>query len=326
MRRIFYSLAVLSCFVAAPASAQTFFKDNNIFQHLDASFTAGTTGIGFELATPVWSDMVRLRAGFSFMPHFEYPMHFSIQMFGPDGQPLEGEENDERFNRMAGYMEEMTGMEVDQNVEMIGEPSMHNFKLIADVFPLHDKRWYFSLGFMLGPSQIGYAYNTTEDMTTLMAVAMYNSIYDKVYDIEYNEDSELDGIFMGLELPPAINRKILNAGKMGMHVGDFKSDGSPYMMVPDQDNMVKARMMVNRFKPYLGAGFKGNITKDGKYGFAADCGILFWGGTPKVYTHDGTEIVSGLDNIWGQVGHYVDIVRPFKVFPMIELKFTRTIF
>jgi hypothetical protein len=148
---------------------------------------------------------------------------------------------------------------------------------------------------------------------------MYNNIYDKVYEIENNDECELNGVFMGLELPPAVNEKILNSGRMGMHVGDFP-DGTPYMMEPDQDNMVKAEMKVNSFKPYLGAGYNGLIDKNNdRLKFTADCGILFWGGSPKVYTHDGTEIMDGLQNVIGQVGKYTDIARKFKVFPVLNL-------
>lgn len=278
---------------------------------------AGTTGTGITLGSRI-NSYVAVRTGFDFMPHFEFPMHFSIQV-GEDGDPGYDSEGRSRFDRMAGYLEEMTGFKIDQQVDMIGEPHFHNFKLLVDVFPFRNGHWSFTAGFYAGPSVIGRAYNRTEDMTTLLSVAMYNNIYDKVYDIEYNDECELDGVFLGLELPPAVNEKILNSGRMGMHVGDFP-DGTPYMMEPDQDNMVKATMEVNSFKPYLGAGYNGLIDKNNdRLKIAADCGILFWGGSPKVYTHDGTEIMDGLQNVIGQVGKYTDIARKFKVFPVLNL-------
>lgn len=280
-------------------------------------FNAGTTGTGITLGSRL-NRYVAVRTGFDFMPHFEFPMHFSIQV-GDDGDPGYDSEGRSRFDRMAGYLEEMTGFKIDQQVDMIGEPHFHNFKLLVDVFPFQNGHWYFTAGFYAGPSVIGRAYNRTEDMTTLLSVAMYNNIYDKVYDIENNDECELDGVFLGLELPPAVNEKILNSGRMGMHVGDFP-DGTPYMMEPDQDNMVKASMKVNSFRPYLGAGYNGLIDKKNeRLKIAADWGIMFWGGSPKVYTHDGTEIVDGLQIVIGQVGRYTDIARKFKVFPVLNL-------
>ena len=79
-------------------------------------------------------------------------------------------------------------------------------------------------------------------------------------------------------------------------------------------------MKVNSFRPYLGAGYNGLIDKKNeRLKIAADWGIMFWGGSPKVYTHDGTEIVDGLQNVIGQVGRYTDIARKFKVFPVLNL-------
>ena len=299
----------------------------------DIKFTleSGSTGIGLGMESRL-NQFLSVRTGFNWVPHFEFPMHFSIQV-GEDGDPGYDSQGRSRFDRMAGYLEEMTGFRIDQQIDMIGEPHFYNFKLLVDVFPFRNKHWYFTTGFYAGPSVIGRAYNRTEDMTTLMCVAMYNNIYDKVYDIEYNEDSELNGVFLGLELPPDVNNKILDAGRMGMRIGDYidRTDDNgkpiPYLMEPDQDNMVKAEMKVNSFKPYLGAGYSGNIDKkNDRLRLSVDCGVLFWGGTPKVYTHDGTEIVDGLENIIGQVGRYVDRVKPLKVYPVLNLSISYRLF
>lgn len=297
---------------------------------INVTVESGTTGIGFGLESRL-NPLVGVRTGFNWMPHFEIPMNFSIQVGdGDTGYDAQGRS---RFDRMADYLEEMTGFKIDQQIEMIGEPHFYNFKLLLDVFPFSNKHWSFTAGFYAGPSAIGRAYNRTEDMTTLMSVAMYNNIYDKVYDIEYNEESQLDGVFLGLELPPAVNNRILESGRMGMRVGDYKDrtdeNGKPisYMMEPDQDNMIKAEMKVNSFKPYLGASYSGAIDKrNDRLRLSVDCGLLFWGGTPKVYTHDGTEIVNGLDNVIGQVGKYVDIIKPLKVYPILNLNISYRIF
>jgi hypothetical protein len=53
---------------------------------------------------------------------------------------------------------------------------------------------------------------------------------------------------------------------------------------------------------------------------------MFWGGTPRIYTHDGTDLSRDVENIGGKVGTYVDIVKAFKVFPVMNVRFTRTIF
>ena len=292
---------------------------SDYFTHLRVGANIGTTGLGLEVGTQV-TDILALRIGIDFVPHFEYDMDFQIQVGDtPESKYDEhGQRIETKFDRMAEYLRQITGIQVDDQVRMVGEPSFTSFKLIADVYPFKNKRWYFSAGFYLSSPTIAHAYNTTHDMSSLLAVSIYNNIYTKVK----NEED----IIEGLELPPEIRDKILSYGKMGMHVGDYKVNGEKYMMVPDDESMVKAYMKVNSFKPYIGAGYTVDISQNGRFRFAVNAGVLFWGGTPKVYTHDGTEIVGDLTNIWGQIGHYVNIVKPLIVYPTINASITYRIF
>jgi hypothetical protein len=98
-------------------------------------------------------------------------------------------------------------------------------------------------------------------------------------------------------------------------------------MEPDENSMCKATVKVNSFKPYLGLGYGGRLFKNNnKYRVAVDCGLLFWGGTPSIITHDGTDLAKDVDNISGKVGDYVDILKRFKAYPVISVRFTKTIF
>ena len=79
-------IIVLSVFVAIcglSASAQSSLKETldeyHMFNHLDASITLGTTGLGFDVATPL-GDYAQLRVGYSFMPSFHKSMYFNVQV------------------------------------------------------------------------------------------------------------------------------------------------------------------------------------------------------------------------------------------------------
>lgn len=103
--------------------------------------------------------------------------------------------------------------------------------------------------------------------------------------------------------------------------------GDPYMMVPgEKDGLVRVYAKSRRFKPYVGFGYGGTISKDGLTELSFDAGVLFWGGVPHVYTHDGTDLVNDVEHISGKVGRYVDIIKAFPVFPVLELRITRRIF
>ena len=310
------------------------------FGHLDLSLTAGTTGLGLELSMPL-SNVFSVRTGYEFMPKFNYDMDFLIQVGDtPESKYDEnGNRVETKFDRLAAKLTEFTGQEVDDNVRMIGEPTFHNWHLLVDVKPFRNKNWHFTTGFFLGPSNIAKAYNATEEMQSLLAMNMYNNIHYKLVNDE--------PIFGDTYLSPYSypGSAILEYGRMGIYVGDlkneFKTDDEgnilkddngnpihkPYYMEPDGDGMVKATMKVNSFKPYLGFGYGGRLSKKSdEYYVSFDCGVMFWGGKPKVYTHDGTEIISDVINHIGSVKDYVDIIDKFSVFPVLNIKLTKRLF
>ena len=113
---------------------------------------------------------------------------------------------------------------------------------------------------------------------------------------------------------------------MGMHVGEY-DDGTAYLMEPGDDGMVRAEMKTNAFKPYLGAGYGGRLLKNNdKFHIAVDLGAMFWGGSPRVVTHDGTDLIRDVSNISGKVGNYVSLAKTFKVFPVLDVRLVYNIF
>lgn len=302
-----------------------YWKEHNILQHLDVSITLGTTGVGFDLASPI-GDYLQVRAGYAFMPHFHHNMTFGVQV---------GEVNDDAtFNRLSSLMESFTGYRADNKIEMIGEPTFNNAKFLVDVFPFkNNKHWHFTAGVYWGPSQVAEAYNRTEDMPSLLAVGIYNYLYEKAIIREPLVSIDFTGNGQGFYFPddPEIKDEIKDAflsyGRMGVRVGNHVSDGSPYLMEPDENSMVKAKVKSNALKPYLGFGYGGRLFKNNdSYKVSFDCGAMFWGGTPSILTHDGTDLTKDVRDIGGKVGTYVNLIKKVKVFPVLNVRFTKTIF
>lgn len=331
---------VLSVFVAIcglPVSAQGSLKgtsdDLPFFNHLDASVTLGTTGIGFDVATPV-GNYVQLRAGYSFMPSFHKSMDFNVQVGATPESKYDANGNrvQRKFDKMADALYQVTGYEVEDRVEMIGMPTYNNLKVLVDVFPFQkDKRWHVTAGFFLGPSRIAKAYNATEAMPTLLAVGIYNTMRDKT----------LASYEQGWPYPPVISvgswelnetdlieklaDRFMRYGRMGMHVGAY-NDGEPYMMEPGDDGMVRADVKTNAFKPYLGLGYGGRLLKNSdKFHIAVDLGAMFWGGSPRIITHEGVDLTRDVSSISGKVGDYVSLFKIFKVFPVLDVRFVYNI-
>lgn len=318
------------------------------FQHLDVSFTTGTPGLGFDFATPV-TDFMQVRMGASFMPKIKPTMNFPIQV-GYDQA---------NFTMLSNRLEELTGYKVNDGVDMKGEPSFNNFKFMIDFFPFkNNKHWHFTVGFYAGPRTIARAYNTTEDMPSLVGVNIYNNMYKRAYDGEpviKTEDVELymewlvaygpmgvhvgnyannvyytENVYATKDFQPIRDKAghIIDyamAGDVIHHAGELKhAAGDPYLMEPDENCMVKAKLKVNAFRPYVGFGYGGRLLKrNDQYHVAFDCGVMMWGGTPQVITHDGTDLTRDVTDVSGKVGDYVKAAKRFKVFPVIDLRLVR---
>ena len=314
-------------------------------KNVDASVTVGTTGIGVDVAVPL-GEVVKVRTGFTWMPRFHATMNFGVKV----GDKIESEEEQTaKFNKLADMLEEYTGTRVDNSIDMVGTPTMNNFKLLVDVYPFRNKHWHLTTGFYWGPSKIAKAQNAVYDGTSLVAVSMYNNLYERVKNSYENWVPYMDMGDQQLMAGKDLYDKFMNYGRMGVTLG-YREDGTPFRLEPDGNNNVSATIKVNNFKPYLGFGYGGRLFKNcDKYFVSFDAGVLFWGGTPKIMTNDiykvtfsanedhtesikhetiepGVDLAKDVKNIKGKVGDYVDFFKAFKVYPVVELRLTRRIF
>ena len=322
--------------------AQNDKKEFKLFEHLDLGVTMGTTGLGIDVASPI-GEYVQVRTGFEIMPRFEMNMNFEIQSFYYDEN---GKLQPSEFEKMAQKLEALTNYHATPSVVMVGKPTFWNYKFMIDVFPFRNKHWHFTAGFHWGPSKVAEAINSLEDAPSLVAVNIYNKLYEKA------ESGEpiYKGIFLGSDW--------LEYGRLGVHVGEYvdryltktvveydeygdyigtheefilDENGNkihePYRMEPDNNCTVSAKVKVNSFKPYLGFGYGGRLLKnDDRYNISFDAGLMFWGGTPDIITHDGTNLSKDVQNIEWRVGDYVDLIKGVKAFPVLNLRITRRLF
>lgn len=333
-----------------------YWKEHNIFQHLDLSVSAGTTGIGIDLASPI-GEYFQLRAGFDYMPHFTAKMKFDVMIGDQPARQYDANGNriETSFDRMQVMLHDFTGVTADDHVDMIGKPTMNNVKLLLDFFPFkNNKHWHVTAGFYWGPSKFAEAVNSTESMNSLIALSIYNNLYDKSnihingdengnhppqYILQVPDPDDPDGKMTPVSLDPQIEQRILAFGRMGFHLGDYARDiydsngnllhakGDPYIMEGDDNNMVKVTAKSNSFKPYLGIGYRGRLVKNrDDWKISVDAGVMFWGGKPDLYLHDGINLTEDITNIKGQVGDYVDLFKKFTVFPNLSVRFTKTLF
>lgn len=321
MSKIFHIILIaVVLLTTAPSRAQqspdgvpsqsSWFKRNNVLDHLDASVTLGTPGLGFEFAAPI-TQWVNVRAGFSAVPSFHVPLNFQVAAYA-DGN-VSG-----NLDKIMDMMEKVTGERMEDNVKVIGKPAIWNAKLLFDVFPLRDNRhWHVTAGVYIGSSQIASAVNDRKATSTLVAMNLYNRFYDRL-----EGSNSFDEPFFGdIWLSPDMYEEFLSYGRMGIHLGETK-DGRPYYLTPSSDGTVNARVKSHAVKPYLGIGYSTNLDKDRRWEFGVDAGVLFWGGAPQVILNDGTNMNKDLRHVRGKVGDYFNFIKGLPVFPDLSVRFT----
>lgn len=300
--------------VAHSASGQNAYEFKR-FDRLSVGVNVGSTGLGIEFSTPITS-WARARVGASFMPGFNVPMNFGVSSYvsGQGVTPLS-----DKFDKINNILENFAGMSVNSSIDMDAHATMRNLSLLVDFYPLRNKHFYVTAGFYWGPRKIGHIENNIREMPTLMGILVYNKLYDFFVSERYLDEPLYNDVYFDPDKGDLLREKFLKYGTLGAHVGDFKSDGKPYMMEPDKDGVIEANMFVNCFKPYLGLGYDCYLSRDHQWSFGVNAGLWIWGGAPDIITHDGVNMVADLKDIGGKVGTYVDITKALKVYPVINV-------
>lgn len=295
-------------------------KKTDILNHLDVGLTVGTTGIGCDFSLPI-TDYVKVRTGMAYMPKFNVPMHFNIMNYTSDGMSAGS------FDKARDLLNTIAGFETHEDVIINGEPNMLSFKLLFDVFPFRDnKHWHFTAGFHISGSKVGSALNDIREMQTLVSVQLYNNMYDYFTQEKYIDSPLYNDYYIDPEVGDQLRDKFNSYGRLGVRLGTFKDTGKPYIMEPGKDGTMRAEALVNKFRPYLGFGYGGFLDKAKKWNVSFDCGVLFWGGHPRIVTHDGVDLTRDVENISGKVGNYVKTAKALKAYPVLNFRIYYSVF
>lgn len=295
-------------------------SDKLLFNHLAIGIGIGTEGASLDLALPI-GHYVQLRAGMSYLPSIKLTKHFDASQSGSTGTS--------NFDSITSILHDITGLQFDEQIDMKATTQLWNGKILVDVFPFKKKNWFFSAGLYFGPKQVMHIENAAEDMGTLIALSTFNNIYNIVEEAVANDNPAQ--IFGDISLTPQMMDQIMSIGRLGIAVGTYKQTteshqaGDIYNMVPDENGMIKLDVRSNVVRPYVGFGYRTAISRDKRSFFSVDAGILCWG-TLKMITHDGTNLIKEVDVTNPMLKQYTDVVNHMKVYPAINIRFTRQIF
>ena len=106
-------ILIVSFFLVLQLKANDFsleMKKSDVFNHLDVALSLGTTGIGFDLATPIYKDLLQLRAGYAFMPGFRQTLTFGVDNYTKDGTIVSSKKQ-----QISELMKKFTGYDVERH-------------------------------------------------------------------------------------------------------------------------------------------------------------------------------------------------------------------
>lgn len=290
-------------------------KRHHVFSSLEVAANIGTTGLGLELASPM-TDWAKLRVGFDCMPRFKNDLLFNVENFKDN-------KIDDNFDRINEMMMNRTGYSISRDIRMESKTSIQTFRCLVDIYPFKSNRhWHITAGFFAGGNSIATTLNTREDMTSIMGIKIYESLYNTVSSEDFINNPQDHPIF-GLitfdsETAKQFQKQLQSAGELGLYPGDHE-DGTPCILQPDEEGFVRLKTKVNRFRPYVGFGYGGNLSHDGKWQASFDAGVQFWGGVPKLTAEDGT-VINNLTNLSKETKSYIDLLKVFPVYPTIDFR------
>jgi len=130
--------------------------DKNLFNHLSVGVTAGTPGIGLDVAMPI-GNYVQVRAGAAFMPSIKVNKDFDINI----------SEDARKFFAENGY-------DAPETVEVEGKVGFTNGKLLFDIYPFKNSGFHLTAGAYIGSSKVVKLYNKENGF--LKPISEYNKI------------------------------------------------------------------------------------------------------------------------------------------------------
>ncbi len=149
------------------------------------------------------------------------------------------------------------------------------------------------------------------------------------FDINVNLNLDAIGVSLGtfthdMYQDPATGKYVKHPEKGKTYIKH--NAGERYMMKPDKDATISANALSNIVRPYLGFGYGGYLDKTKRWNASFDCGAIFWGGAPRILTHEGVDLIRDVEGISGKVGRYVDIASAMKIYPVLNFRISYTLF
>ncbi len=271
MKRLLTILCLCICCISS-----SFAQD--AFKHLGASVEFGTTGFGVNLSYPVITDRLIVTMGYNF-PTIPIKSTIDLNM---KGKLIEASEMSENYNLIKDFYGDVIK-------ELIGEENykekfpdiplieardscktsikdvlnFKNFKFMVEFYPTNSSYFHITAGFLIGNGEwMSISAQADPEVWSAYENAVRtNSFYPNIKELmnDYGFDIDLSSI-EDLE-----NVAKVNIGKETYHIK------------ANSGGRINKKLMVNKFKPYLGVGFGSSVPSKRRLGFQMEIGAYYQG-------------------------------------------------
>ncbi len=285
---LFVSAALLG--LSSAAGAQ------QAFQRLSFGIEAGTAGVGVELAIPVVSDHVVLKAGFN-APSLTLSKGFDISMAEVNSSISTVNAN----LSAAGLPDRIDARFDDADLNVSGTVNLNTAKAMLEFYPFRKSSFHFTAGIYYGM-----------ESSFLSGEALTDKAFWSEYKALVSQVDELNAKYGDVQgyVPADISSVRASADGRTFELKEKNGAGA-----------VEAAISLTKFRPYFGLGFGRSIPKSA-LSLQFDLGAIYHG-VPELTSPNEVAYDAGAPSVFSSREYSLE---DFKFYPVVSLRLIFKIF
>ena len=284
----FLSTIVALLLATTAAHAQDYLlndDDDLMFNHMSLGLSAGTTGVGLDLAMPL-GKYVQVRAGVSYVPAVGISSPLDCvrserTTYTADGQRFESQ------RQQVFVAVDAVGADV-KNIDIKSTPKFLNGKLMFDFYAAPSFPLHLTLGAYFGGEKV----ITLESVDNAEALTNHYSSNSSNYNQYGYENCH------------------------GVKVGN-------YTLLSNSEGKIDSWIQTSAIRPYVGLGY-GKAYSEKGIDWMVEAGAIFWG-KPKVYSRTNIEgeykdVELKEEDLCGNKGQILKFMTKSSIYPVISFR------
>lgn len=265
------------------------------FENLSLGIELGTVGVGVELAVPVVTDHLVVKAGFN-APSLSYPFQVTLPS---DAINARIDAMNSELESL-GLPERISSGLPDAALNLRPTLNLSTAKLMIEYYPFRRSSFHLTAGAYVG---MGDNFISLAVSTDRVFWTGYSAVADQI--------SAVNGKYAGMQgyVPLETDIMRFNAGGRTFELRD--DDGTGYS---------EAMLRVAKLRPYFGIGF-GRSVPGKRVGFQFDVGVWYHG-TPELSSSYETAYDPDADALFADIS----LLDRLVLYPQVTLRLTYKIF